>query len=64
MPHIIQHSYNFFSSRTPKPELLTAKLEGTGTNPRPRISSQNRIKQNLFRVFKVSIGIFSVAGYG
>ena len=49
MPRIIQHSYNFFcsrtpkpklwifSSRTPKPKLLTAKLEGSGTNPRPRI---------------------------
>ena len=26
-----------FSSRTPYPKLLTAKLEGTGTNPSPRI---------------------------
>ena len=37
MSRIIQHSNNFFSSRTPNPKLLTAKLEGTGTNPRPRI---------------------------
>ena len=54
MPRIIQHSYNFFCSRTPKPKLwifssrtpnpkpLTAKLEGTGTNPRPRIRPQGR----------------------
>ena len=26
----------FFSSRTPNPKLLTAKLEDTGTNPLPR----------------------------
>ena len=44
MPFIIQHSYNFFSSCTPKPKLwillpltpnpklLTAKLEGLVTN--------------------------------
>ena len=44
MQRIIQHSYNFYSSRTPKPKLriinpklLIAKLEGTETNPRPRI---------------------------
>ena len=37
MPRIIQRSHNFFSSRTPNPKLLTAKLEGMGTNPRPRI---------------------------
>ena len=49
MPRIIQHTFNFFSSRTPKPilsifssctpnpKLLTAKLQGTGKNPRPRI---------------------------
>ena len=37
MPRIIKHSYNFFSSRTPNPKLLTAKFEGTGTNPHPRI---------------------------
>ena len=53
MLHIVQHSYNFFSSRTPKPKLwifssrtpnpklLAAKLEGTGTNPRPRIRPQD-----------------------
>ena len=29
-----------FSSRTPNPKLLTAKLEGTGTNTRPRIRPQ------------------------
>ena len=40
MPHIIQHSNNFFSSRTPKPKLLTTKLEGTGTNPRQRVRPQ------------------------
>ena len=49
MPRIIQYSYNFFCSRTPKPKLwifssrtpnpklLITKLEGTGTNPQPRI---------------------------
>ena len=26
-----------FSSRSPNPKFLTAKLEGTGKNPRPRI---------------------------
>ena len=69
MPRIIQHSYNFFSSRIPKPKLrnfssrtpnaklLTAKLEvleGTETNPRPRIRPQgnkslNRHKYHLLR---------------
>ena len=39
-PRIIQHSYSFFSSRTPNPKLLTAILEGTETNPRPKIRSQ------------------------
>ena len=37
MPRIIQHSYNFFCSRTPKPKLQTVKLEGSGTKKRPRI---------------------------
>ena len=52
MPRIIQHSYNFFcsrtpkpklwifSSRTPKPKLQTVKLEGSGTKKRPRIRPQ------------------------
>ena len=31
-----------FGSRTPNPKLLTAKLEGTGTNPRPRIRPLHR----------------------
>ena len=42
MPRIIQHSYNFFCSRTPKPKLLTTKLGGSGTKTRPRIRPQFR----------------------
>ena len=37
MPRIIQHFYIFCSSRTRNPKLLAAKLEDTGTNPRPRL---------------------------
>ena len=62
MPRILQHSYNsfssripkpklwIFSSRTPNPKLLTAKLEGTGTNPRPRIRPQEN-EENIV-IFK------------
>ena len=37
-----------FSSRTPDPKLFTSKLEGTGTNPRPRIRPQEEQKLTLF----------------